>query len=145
MGNISIHTFITVHSVFFASMPVPLTNFFCPLALQRTTASSINYYSKVVIATLWIFTAESVIVQLLKTGFPCATRPPAAERPSHDPPTQHPSVSPAKDRAPTPNSASGGRRKLVSGVWHINTRYPCLLYTSPSPRDGLLSRMPSSA
>ena len=25
-------------------------------------------------------------------------------------------------------------------------RYPhCLLYTSPSPRDGLLSRMPSSA
>ena len=25
------------------------------------------------------------------------------------------------------------------------TDYPCLLYTSPSPRDGLLSRMPSSA
>ena len=26
------------------------------------------------------------------------------------------------------------------------TEYPnCLLYTSPSPRDGLLSRMPSSA
>ena len=25
------------------------------------------------------------------------------------------------------------------------TVYPCLLYTSPSPRDGLLSRMPSSA
>ena len=24
-------------------------------------------------------------------------------------------------------------------------RYDCLLYTSPSPRDGLLSRMPSSA
>ena len=24
-------------------------------------------------------------------------------------------------------------------------RTPCLLYTSPSPRDGLLSRMPSSA
>ena len=24
-------------------------------------------------------------------------------------------------------------------------RYYCLLYTSPSPRDGLLSRMPSSA
>ena len=23
--------------------------------------------------------------------------------------------------------------------------YTCLLYTSPSPRDGLLSRMPSSA
>ena len=27
-----------------------------------------------------------------------------------------------------------------------NSSYnPCLLYTSPSPRDGLLSRMPSSA
>ena len=25
------------------------------------------------------------------------------------------------------------------------TKKPCLLYTSPSPRDGLLSRMPSSA
>ena len=25
------------------------------------------------------------------------------------------------------------------------TNTPCLLYTSPSPRDGLLSRMPSSA
>ena len=25
------------------------------------------------------------------------------------------------------------------------TGYTCLLYTSPSPRDGLLSRMPSSA
>ena len=26
-----------------------------------------------------------------------------------------------------------------------NNTYSCLLYTSPSPRDGLLSRMPSSA
>ena len=26
-----------------------------------------------------------------------------------------------------------------------DTLFPCLLYTSPSPRDGLLSRMPSSA
>ena len=30
----------------------------------------------------------------------------------------------------------------VMGLWIL---YPCLLYTSPSPRDGLLSRMPSSA
>ena len=29
-----------------------------------------------------------------------------------------------------------------SGIYMI---YGCLLYTSPSPRDGLLSRMPSSA
>ena len=27
----------------------------------------------------------------------------------------------------------------------LGLRYICLLYTSPSPRDGLLSRMPSSA
>ena len=27
----------------------------------------------------------------------------------------------------------------------INPFQPCLLYTSPSPRDGLLARMPSSA
>src|SRR5664279_2515008 len=33
------------------------------------------------------------------------------------------------------------RLALVQEVQH----YPCLLYTSPSPRDGLLSRMPSSA
>ena len=35
------------------------------------------------------------------------------------------------------------------GLNPINVRfvkkYSCLLYTSPSPRDGLLSRMPSSA
>ena len=27
----------------------------------------------------------------------------------------------------------------------LASSYSCLLYTSPSPRDGLLSRMPSSA
>ena len=30
---------------------------------------------------------------------------------------------------------------VLTEVWDSN----CLLYTSPSPRDGLLSRMPSSA
>ena len=30
-------------------------------------------------------------------------------------------------------------------VGHDYRSYSCLLYTSPSPRDGLLSRMPSSA
>ena len=29
--------------------------------------------------------------------------------------------------------------------WYVDGEYICLLYTSPSPRDGLLSRMPSSA
>ena len=32
----------------------------------------------------------------------------------------------------------------VAGLVRI-PQVPCLLYTSPSPRDGLLSRMPSSA
>ena len=32
---------------------------------------------------------------------------------------------------------------LQAGTWMVV--YVCLLYTSPSPRDGLLSRMPSSA
>ena len=36
--------------------------------------------------------------------------------------------------------AGGG----VGGTWYWN-RYPCLLYTSPSPRDRQKSRMPSSA
>ena len=30
-------------------------------------------------------------------------------------------------------------------LFNIDIRYPCLLYTSPSPRDATLSRMPSSA
>ena len=34
----------------------------------------------------------------------------------------------------------------IRGIGSINAEAsPCLLYTSPSPRDGLLSRMPSSA
>ena len=41
----------------------------------------------------------------------------------------------------------------VMGAEHVRKSHPewfqtwwgCLLYTSPSPRDGLLSRMPSSA
>ena len=33
----------------------------------------------------------------------------------------------------------------MSGAINHEINQPCLLYTSPSPRDGLLSRMPSSA
>ena len=44
----------------------------------------------------------------------------------------------AKDNAILVNHAMTGWSD-VPGWW------PCLLYTSPSPRDGLLSRMPSSA
>ena len=44
--------------------------------------------------------------------------------------------------------ASRMKNVLASGVKNILAfafMVPCLLYTSPSPRDGLLSRMPSSA
>ena len=45
-------------------------------------------------------------------------------------------------------------RDTIGGTWDLfrypgirsdSDMYTCLLYTSPSPRDGLLSRMPSSA
>ena len=36
----------------------------------------------------------------------------------------------------------GGSYKVTKDLYE---KYGCLLYTSPSPRDGLLSRMPSSA
>ena len=48
--------------------------------------------------------------------------------------------------AGTPGSYENAKTKFVENTL---TKYPkinpCLLYTSPSPRDGLLSRMPSSA
>ena len=37
------------------------------------------------------------------------------------------------------------RLRIGTMVLNNDLRHPCLLYTSPSPRDGLLSRMPSSA
>ena len=39
------------------------------------------------------------------------------------------------------NYPSGTKSPFILNSTHIT----CLLYTSPSPRDGLLSRMPSSA
>ena len=39
---------------------------------------------------------------------------------------------------------NAGLQQFIS-VLVVRTMYICLLYTSPSPRDGLLSRMPSSA
>ena len=41
------------------------------------------------------------------------------------------------------DAATEGTMKLTNGINVKDTA--CLLYTSPSPRDGLLSRMPSSA
>ena len=44
-----------------------------------------------------------------------------------------------------PNNASEIPAKLKGEKWATIGVNTCLLYTSPSPRDGLLSRMPSSA
>ena len=43
------------------------------------------------------------------------------------------------------NFAPKNRRQII--MWGVFAAFifSCLLYTSPSPRDGLLSRMPSSA
>ena len=41
--------------------------------------------------------------------------------------------------------AWGISQKLAEAGAELAFTYFCLLYTSPSPRDGLLSRMPSSA
>ena len=38
-----------------------------------------------------------------------------------------------------------GTTTQIGGLTLIGKNYTCLLYTSPSPRDATLSRMPSSA
>ena len=43
------------------------------------------------------------------------------------------------------NLARLARGHVAMAKYHNAYYYTCLLYTSPSPRDGLLSRMPSSA
>ena len=46
------------------------------------------------------------------------------------------------------SKGEGGGWLLINFGWGLAVFagvYVCLLYTSPSPRDGLLSRMPSSA
>ena len=42
------------------------------------------------------------------------------------------------------NVKIGGFKELSTPAWECS-RYSCLLYTSPSPRDRTRSRMPSSA
>ena len=45
---------------------------------------------------------------------------------------------------PFASEAKAGLSAIIGGR-DVQLFYGCLLYTSPSPRDGLLSRMPSSA
>ena len=52
--------------------------------------------------------------------------------------------------AAQPARRDGRARRLAlvppaQGAAHIGRQLSCLLYTSPSPRDATLSRMPSSA
>ena len=42
-------------------------------------------------------------------------------------------------------TSRAGRIVKIDGELVVIQVFDCLLYTSPSPRDGLLSRMPSSA
>ena len=51
-------------------------------------------------------------------------------------------VGPRPDGTLSPEATGFLKR---TGKWYGAVREACLLYTSPSPRDGLLSRMPSSA
>ena len=53
----------------------------------------------------------------------------------------------AKELEPGLNALFGAEYAKYENKNRNHPRYcdPCLLYTSPSPRDGLLSRMPSSA
>ena len=49
------------------------------------------------------------------------------------------------DKARGPGGRASFKRIKDNIGFDHGTQYFCLLYTSPSPRDGLLSRMPSSA
>ena len=58
---------------------------------------------------------------------------------------------PTKRTIAIEGSPGGGKTTIVQevakelGVGYIEKHMPCLLYTSPSPRDLSTSRMPSSA
>ena len=50
---------------------------------------------------------------------------------------------PYADDAGIASKSAEGLAKMMTAI--VTVFEACLLYTSPSPRDGLLSRMPSSA
>ena len=60
-------------------------------------------------------------------------------------PTLHQQVS-GHDLVYLDNGASTQKpQSVIDAINHFYTHDNCLLYTSPSPRDATLSRMPSSA
>ena len=67
------------------------------------------------------------------------------EEPQPEPaPVPAPVVSRSNKVVPI-NNARVSQQNLSSKIELIEPRVYCLLYTSPSPRDATLSRMPSSA
>ena len=83
----------------------------------------------------------------------CASKEPAADTPAASTDTAEPAKTdetPAEDTAAEEPAAEEGK---VFNIYAWNEEfkgffekyYTCLLYTSPSPRDASLSRMPSSA
>ena len=80
--------------------------------------------------------AVALVVALVVLGFHALTRDdPAPSGDGSAAPRSRATVPPAPADAPP------------EGLYVVSTvtTNGCLLYTSPSPRDGLLSRMPSSA
>ena len=65
--------------------------------------------------------------------------------PNSDPPSEpKPEKKPAKKKEPA-QKVTPIKQEEVAEQAQPPENHICLLYTSPSPRDGLLSRMPSSA
>ena len=56
-----------------------------------------------------------------------------------------PDVAPGAEPLVDSSPATAAAAAAAAGVEVVSAPNRCLLYTSPSPRDGLLSRMPSSA
>ena len=93
----------------------------------------------VVGARVELFDLDGTVVTDFKSGnAPQRSRRRPSQGPKH-------SSSNCDGRART--TRDGDRRNTRNNNWTARTEKSsgCLLYTSPSPRDGLLSRMPSSA
>ena len=105
-------------------------------------------------------TVLTVVIGVAPTAFaqPCsgaaaAIQPPAAPNTGETPDLpgdgrprgQRPSGAVDGAALPSLGQVQGASRYEQQAAVATDPAQPCLLYTSPSPRDGLLSRMPSSA